>query len=320
MSVGQLNRVTPAPGPVPADASRGAVRSRPQSPLPSLRFRRIRALILLLAVVMLIWGTVRLVGWAVSGHDGGRADPVVPPPVTSESATEDLANAVASRTEGIGGRAAVAVLDLDSRITATYAAEDAFSTASIVKVDILVALLLRTDGQLTDAQKAAADRMIRNSDNGAATTLWKQIGGAAGLAEANQQLGLAQTQGGTKGRWGITRTTAADQLRLLRIIYTDDSPLSTDARQYVRSLMGSVAKDQRWGVPAADDPGGERAYVKNGWLPRSGGWIVNSIGQVEHHGHRLLIVALSDGRTSKNDGIDVLEGISADAADIVTGA
>ncbi|HET9648400.1 MAG TPA: serine hydrolase, partial [Microlunatus sp.] len=310
MSVGQLHRVVRAPGPAPADGSHPTMPSRPRSPQPSLRFRRIRALVLLLAVVLLVWGMVRLVGWAFSDHDAtGLADPVVPPPVTSESATEDLANAVASRTEGIGGRAAVAVLDLDARITATYAAEDEFSTASIVKVDILLAVLLRTDGRLTDGQRAAAGRMIRNSDNGAATTLWKQIGGAVGLADANQQLGLTQTQGGTKGRWGITRTTAADQLRLLQVIYTDDSPLSAESRTYVRSLMSSVAKDQRWGVPAADDPGGEKAYVKNGWLPRSGGWIVNSIGQVEHHGHRLLIVALSDGRTSKEDGIDVLEGI-----------
>jgi hypothetical protein len=59
--------------------------------------------------------------------------------------------------------------------------------------------------------------------------------------------------------------------------------------------------------------------VKNGWLSRSGGWVVNSIGMVEHAGHRLLIVTLSDGRPSKDVGIDVVEQISTDAVSVTVG-
>lgn len=287
-----------------------------------MSFRRVRALILLVALITLIWGGVRLIGWALSDDDARPtpADvPVVPPP-TSQSATEDLANAVDARTEGIGGRLSVATLDLDTQVTATFAADQTFATASIVKVDILAALLLQTGGDLSDAQRSTTRRMIQNSDNAAASTLWKQIGGAEGLTAANQRLGLTATTPGTRGRWGVTTTTAGDQLRLLSVIFTDQSPLSADSRAYVRSLMGNVADDQDWGISAARTPAGTTPFVKNGWLPRSGGWIVNSIGEVEHAKHRLLIAVLSDGRTSKKDGIDVLEGISADAASVTVGS
>jgi hypothetical protein len=290
--------------------------------MPSLSFRRVRAVILLVALITLVWGGGRLIGWAISDDAAGPAPadvPVVLPP-TSESATEDLANAVDARTEGIGGSVSVAALDLDTRVTATFAADKTFAGANIVKVDILTALLLQTGGRLSDAQRSAARRMIQNSDNSAATSLWKQIGGAEGLTAANQKLGLTTTTPGSRGRWGVTTTTAGDQLRLLSVIFTDQSPLSTDSRAYVRSLMGNVAHDQDWGVSAADSAGGATPFVKNGWLPRSGGWIVNSIGEVEHAGHHVLIVVLSEGRTSKKDGIDVLEGISADAASVTVGS
>ncbi len=241
-------------------------------------------------------------------------------PPTSESARAALTQVVAARSQGIDGRAAVAILDLDTGVTASYGADRTFATASIVKVDILVALLLQSEGRLTEGQRALTKRMIQNSDNGAATSLWKQIGGAKGLAEANRQLGLTSTTPGTRTRWGLSTTTAADQLRLLRVVFTDDSPLDARSRSYVRTLMGNIATDQEWGISAADDPGGAKYLVKNGWLPRSSGWIVNSIGEAEHAGHPVLIVALSDGRPTKSVGIGVLEGIAADAAKVTVGS
>jgi len=293
--------------------------------MPSLLFRRVRALVLLIALVMLIWGCVRLIGWAASTAQNpapavGRGETGAAPPPTSEAATTALADSVDARTQGIKGRTAVATLDLNTGVTASYGADTTFATASIVKVDILAALLLQKEGELTQGQEASAKRMIQNSDNSAATSLWKQIGGAKGLTAANKTLGLTSTTPGTKARWGLTTTTIADQLRLLSVIFTEDSPLTAQSRGYIRNLMSNVADDQDWGVSAADDPDGTTHYLKNGWLPRSGGWIVNSIGEAEHSGHKILIVALSDGRPAKNVGIDVLEGISADAAKATTGS
>lgn len=290
---------------------------RPSRPYPSLLFRRLRALTLLAVLVALVTAGVHLVR---GGPDDGEAAvaPVVvasrPPPPTPE---QTVAAAVRSWQSG-KGRLALAVTDLSTGSSTAYGATShPFATASIVKVDILATLLLQRDGKLTAKQRSQAGAMIQQSSNGAATALWKAIGRERGLDAANAAFGLAQTKGGTRGRWGATTTTTADQLRLLRVVFTDDSPLDASARRYLVSLMGHVASDQDWGVTAAGGAG--KAYVKNGWLPRSGGWVVNSIGSVQRGGHTLLLVALSDGGKSQKRGISAVELVSANAARIVTG-
>ena len=297
---------------------------RPHRPLPSLRFRRIRALALLVVLVTVIWMSIHLVKGgpadASAGGSGEQSQPAAPPPPTSESATAQLNETLAQRGAGVRGRMSVAVTDLGTGVTAAYGSpEDSYVTASIVKVDILATLLLQREGQLTKSQRVAAQRMIQASDNGAATTLWRQIGKAEGLREANLRFGLTSTVGGKGGRWGTTTTTAADQLQLLRTVFAEDSPLNASSRAYLQSLMGSVVPDQDWGVSAADTRPGEDFYVKNGWLPRSKGWVVNSIGSVEYQGHTLLMVSLSDGRPARDIGVTVSEGAALDAAGAVTG-
>ncbi|AUH38985.1 serine hydrolase [Streptomyces sp. CMB-StM0423] len=214
----------------------------------------------------------------------------------------------------------LAVADLDSGAQATYASgKGSFDTASIVKVDILAALLLQAqdDGKtLTGAQKKLAAEMIRSSDNDATDALWSDIGGGSGLADANRRLGLTETEPGDGGTWGLTQTTASDQLTLLEAVYGDGrSPLDGDSRHYVGKLMASVVDDQRWGVSAAADDTGAAA-LKNGWLPRSstGLWDINSIGRVEHGGHTLLVAVLSDGHESHKAGVDAVETYTTTAA------
>ncbi|MFJ5231406.1 serine hydrolase [Kitasatospora sp. NPDC088391] len=226
----------------------------------------------------------------------------------------DTDAALAAAVGSLGGHFAVAVTDLGSGAAAQWGA-DSFVTASIVKVDILAALLLRTGGDgLTDDQKAAAELMIEQSDNDAASALFEAAGGAAGLDAANARFGLTGTVAGTDGYWGLTSTTAADQARLLRVVFTADSPLDADSRAYLGQLMGRVADGQDWGVSAADQGGA--AQLKNGWLPRSasGLWVVNSIGRVAYGGRDLLVAVLSDGSATQQDGIDLVESVAAAAA------
>ncbi|MFJ4013210.1 hypothetical protein [Streptomyces sp. NPDC090026] len=98
--------------------------------------------------------------------------------------------------------------------------------------------------------------MIRESDNAAATARWDAICGGDGLARANLRLELEETSPGADGLWGLTETTAADQLRLLRAVFTDDSPLSPASRVHVQEVVGGMAADQDWGVSAAASGGG----------------------------------------------------------------
>ncbi|MEU0149339.1 serine hydrolase [Streptomyces sp. NPDC006288] len=206
----------------------------------------------------------------------------------------------------------VAVLDTTNGAGASYG-DGAYDTASIVKVDILAALLLRAQGEgrmLNGAEQARAEAMITRSDNASATELLRAVGGEDALDAANERLGLTGTK--AAHAWGLTRTTAADQVRLLRAVFGTASELSAASRAFLTELMGQVEADQRWGVSAA----GTGCALKNGWMPRTttGLWDVNSIGRVESGGHTLLMAVLSRGHTTKEAGIALVESVARAAA------
>lgn len=213
----------------------------------------------------------------------------------------------------------VAVLDSGSGARAVYGGADAtYDTASIVKVDILAALLLRTQDEgrePTAGERAHAVAMIERSDNDAATALLAAVGGAAGLDAANERFGLTATTAAKA--WGLTRTTAADQLTLLEAVFgTDaDAELSAESRAYVRGLMARVEADQQWGVSAA----GSAWALKNGWMPRTatGLWNINSIGQVTADGRSYLVAVLSGGQRTKETGIALVEAVAKAAVGVV---
>ncbi|WUK62377.1 class A beta-lactamase-related serine hydrolase [Streptomyces coelicoflavus] len=238
-----------------------------------------------------------------------------------------LAAAMASVTVPDGAEVAVAVLDPDSGEGASYGT-GAFDTASIVKVDILAALLLRAQDagrSLTASERSCATAMIEDSDNDSASALWRAIGTADGLDAANERFGLTGTEGGDGPLWGLTRTTAADQVTLLRQVFVaDGSVLSEASRAYVRGLMEQITDGQRWGVSAAADgaggAGGPVWALKNGWLRRSttGRWVVNSVGRVETGGHAYLVAVVSRGSGTQGEGIALTEAAARAAVSVFT--
>ncbi|PWI44920.1 serine hydrolase [Streptomyces sp. ICBB 8177] len=269
---------------------------------------------------------VRTVGAVLSLVAVLAAGRIVAAMHSTADANADVASMVSGATgqpAGSGtGRLSVAVRDLDTGVSGRYSTADGhrFVSASVVKVDILVTLLLQAQERhrpLTDRERQLCGLMIQDSDNDAASTLWSELGAAA-VTRTNQALGLRSTTAGTGPAWGLTTTTADDQLRLLAAIMTPASPLTASSRQYAVSLMRAVRADQRWGVSAAADPG-TVSGLKNGWLPRSGDglWVVNSVGEVRHGGHRLLIAVLSDGQPSQQAGISLVETTARAAAEAV---
>lgn len=212
----------------------------------------------------------------------------------------------------------VAVLDTGSGTRAVYG-DGAYDTASIVKVDILAALLLRAQDEkrvLTAGEHGYATAMIEQSDNASATALLRAIGGAEGLDAANERLGLTGTT--AAHAWGLTQTTAADQLTLLQAVFGTESELSESSRTYLQGLMGQVATDQQWGVSAA----GSGWALKNGWMPRTttGLWDINSIGQVRAQGHTYLLAVLSGGQRTKETGIALVESVARAAVAVLDAA
>jgi len=217
---------------------------------------------------------------------------------------------------------AVAAENLTTGAQTDYAGTKEFVTASIVKIDILAALLdqAQQSGQpLSPATQALATTMIENSNNDSASALYTQAGGADGIDRANQVFGLTQTTVGTAGYWGLTTTTVEDQLWLLRVVFTRPSVLTVQSQDYIQGLMSQVEADQEWGVPAAADSG-TSFMVKNGWLPSgtTGLWEINSIGEVVHDGQRMLITVLSEGNATESSGISLVQTVASTAASVVT--
>lgn len=242
------------------------------------------------------------------------------------TATEDpadaLADAVADTVSDDGKHVSVAVEDLSSGATASYNVTDDYVTASIIKVDILSTLLYndqREGTSMSSSQRSLATAMIENSDNDAASALYDDAGGSSGITAANKAFGLTGTDIDDSA-FGDTTTTATDQIRLLRQVFTSDSKLTSANRGYIQNLMSHVETDQRWGVSAgADDPSESAGdyLLKNGWLPRSATnlWEINSIGEVEHNGHEYLVAVLSRDNTSMDSGISVIEKVAEEAVD-----
>ncbi len=262
-----------------------------------------------------------LAGGQASEQAGAKASEEAPVEPLRPLRKQDrlLASAMSSVKMADGTEVAVSVLDLESGGSASYG-EGPFSTASIVKVDILATLLLQAQDagrRLTPQEREYATAMIEKSDNESTSALWEVIGRADGLGAANERLGLTGTEGGQGPVWGMTQTTPADQIALLRQVFrADGSRLSEASRAYVQGLMQGIVQGQRWGVSAAAD--GSAWALKNGWLRRSTTrlWVVNSIGRVTSDGHDRLVAVLSQGSTTMEDGISLTESAAKAAVSV----
>ena len=213
---------------------------------------------------------------------------------------------------------AVAASDGRTRRTFTHNPGTTIEAASIAKADLVAVLLLQHQDRgtsITSRQLGLARQAIRVSDHEAAWALFREVGLAAGLEAGNRRLGLRETQCFDYS-WGLTRTTAADQLRLigqLDAAGTRASVLTAASADILLDLMGTVVPEQRWGVSAAARDG-DRVCLKNGWLPRSklgGLWIVNSIGRVTGPTVDLRLAVLSQRWRSQGAGIAAVEEVSA---------
>jgi hypothetical protein len=239
-------------------------------------------------------------------------------------AQQALTAAMAPVARADDGQVTVAVDDLATGAEAAYGGKQEFVTASIVKVDILATLLYQAqqaDQQLSQDEQALATTMIENSNDDAASDLYADAGGAQAVDQANQVFGLSETTAGAGPYWGLTETTVDDQIRLLRLVFTRPSVLTVQSRTYIQDLMTQVEADQQWGIPAAADDG-TQFMVKNGWLPdpTTGLWEINSIGEVVHDGQRMLIAVLSEGNSTEDSGISLVQTVAETAAAAVAEA
>jgi len=199
-------------------------------------------------------------------------------------------------------------------------------TASIVKVEIMgTALWEAQHGKpLSAAERALMIPMIENSDNSAATELLAAVGGPPAVQRFDRQAGLTDTTpsrkkyipGTTLPGWGLTTTTAFDEVRLVSRFAYPNSVLTTVSRRYGLNLMKHVESDQAWGVSGGRYGvlSGATVALKNGWLPHqlatNSDWQINSIGWVSGHGRDYVLAVLTNHNPSEAYGIDTINTIA----------
>jgi hypothetical protein len=202
------------------------------------------------------------------------------------------------------------VHDLATGKVWSYRPQSHDTMASIMKVDILETELYE-HGVMSGDTLENATGMIENSSNDDAQALWDAEGGAPAVSAYNQRVGLTGTTPNTQGFWGLSTTTAADQVTLLDHLAKPNPLLSPAERHQALRLMHTVELDQRWGV-SAGLPHGTPVAIKNGWLPldHQPGWEVNSDGIVTGSGYHDDISVLTAGAASEAAGIKWIQGLT----------
>jgi len=244
-----------------------------------------------------------------------------PSPTPSPQHDDPFGSAGQELADGDSGTLLAAVYDVTTGQEWSLGSSGPQAEASIVKLDILETLLSRYHATLPAADLPVAQLMMEDSDNDAATSLWYASGGAAGIGSYNATAGLRSTTMSSCVQcadfawpgWGLTTTTPADQIVLLRQLISSGSLLSADQRRYVLGLMENVTPDQRWGV-SGGVPVAVTVALKNGWLPLDAAdddWQINSVGWISGDGRDYLMAVLTTGNATEQDGIDLIDNLSS---------
>jgi hypothetical protein len=222
-----------------------------------------------------------------------------------------MSRGIAAALQGRSSVVSLAVADSRTGVTCQFHPRRHFHSASIVKVIILGALLrhLMTEHRdLSPAQVALTKAMITESSNSAATTLWNDLGPRR-LQRFLDLARMTHTTLGQDGYWGLTRVTAHDEMRLLRVLKGSHSILDQPSRSYALSLMADVTASQRWGVTAGA-PADLTAHIKNGWLPDPVRWVINSIGIFTGPHRHYRIVVLTRDNPDMAYGVETIQDVA----------
>jgi beta-lactamase class A len=222
--------------------------------------------------------------------------------------------AVASYLASRPGSTTAALYNLATGSSEVYNRSVSETTASIIKVDILATLLYQSQQHvtpLTNEQVQLATIMIEDSDDNAATDLWDDVGGGPGVAAFNKLVGMTGTDPNDSDLWGLSTTTAADQVKLLRQL-VQGNLLSPEARKYVLSLMEDVEPSQAWGV-SSGVPSGVTVAIKDGWDPLGTGtnWQINTEGWVDGDGRDYVLAVLTNDEPDEYDAVQTVQGLSS---------
>ena len=220
--------------------------------------------------------------------------------------------AVRTAVAAAGGDVAVAVYDATTGRGYTVDDSARFVTASVVKLSILGETLRQQQNgrELGTTTRSELAGMIENSNNDDASALWDAAGYGPAVVGYDTRVGTTSTTADSGGYWGLTLTSAADQVTVMRSIAYPNAVLTDASRAYANTLLAAVQDDQRWGATGGV-PAGVSVLVKNGWLPHGSGWVVHTVAHVSGLGRDYVVAIMSADNATEAAGIARLEAVSA---------
>lgn len=178
-------------------------------------------------------------------------------------------------------------------------------SASVVKAMLMVAYLNRThvrDRPLPADRRALLSRMIRRSDNAAATAIRDIVGNPALVCLARR---AHMTRFAPKPIWGLTHITARDQTRLFVHLETF---VPRRHRATAMTLLRTIVPEQRWGVARAR-PAHWTLFFKGGWGSGTGA-VDHQVAELRRGRLRVGLAILTTGNPSHEYGKRTLEGVA----------
>lgn len=231
------------------------------------------------------------------------------PGTAAENALAAGLNArISAALQGPGQRSiGFSLLDWATGISCTFRQHWHTQSASAVKAIVVATLLWqhqRSGKPVSRHERSLCARAIRFSDNDAAAELFTHIGGDRKLRVFLRAAHMRETFTQTRANvGGDTRITTADQIRLMQVINNQSSILTPASQQFEIRLLHTVARGQRWGVPAGAG-GTTFVEVKNGWGPRdTRGWRITSVGYLANQRHRYAMSLISDTNPDMESGV-----------------
>jgi beta-lactamase class A len=190
------------------------------------------------------------------------------------------------------------VVDTHGRLR-SFRGDLRFPSASVTKAMLLVAWL-RANPQLDGRARQYLGWMIRLSDNGSASVIYRRLGGDAALVSVARAAGVRGLR--THGSWASAEITAAGQARFFARL---DALLPPAHRAFARSLLSSIIAQHRWGIPRVAH--GLRVLFKGGWTLT----VQHQAARLEDRGGRHIAIAvLTDHDPSMGYGRTTVEGVA----------
>ena len=246
----------------------------------------------LLATAGAVTGTFALTGLAACTGTPNIPRPTASPTGPIASQLTEVLKVVSAGSDKFG----VFVTDVRSGGTFSFNGDYASQNASMVKVMIALMALRKAGGLLSAENAAVATKMITQSDNASAETLWAYGGGPNAYQQLADELKMTHThREQSRDDWSWTWTTPSDQVLLLKYVTEGGTKaFTTEQGAYVYDLMGKVEDDQTWGV-GAPKSASVVVHLKNGWVQFKSTdnlWAVNSMGTVKGDGrdYRLAVM------------------------------